>query len=76
MSNDWEYRINELESKVAFQDDTIEQLNSELTGHQEAIQKLQNQILLLGNRFKEIKEGMDSQDEGQGQIVHELPPHY
>jgi SlyX protein len=75
MSNNWEHRINELESKVAFQDDTIEQLNNELTEHQEALHKLKNKISLLGNRFKEIKEEMDTQQDG-GDIVHELPPHY
>ncbi|MFT4927453.1 MAG: SlyX protein [Phenylobacterium sp.] len=75
MSNDWEQRINELESKVAFQDDTIELLNNELNQHQESIQKLQNQIALLGSRFKEIKDGIEL-DQGSDEIVHELPPHY
>lgn len=75
MSNNWENRIDELESKVAFQDDTIEQLNQEINQHQESIHKLQNQITLLGSRFKEIKDELDVGQES-GEITHELPPHY
>ncbi len=74
MNNEWQQRIEELESKVAFQDDTIEQLNGEINQHQEAIHKVQQQLVLLGNRFKEIKDEMDM-DSPEG-IVHELPPHY
>jgi uncharacterized coiled-coil protein SlyX len=74
MSNDWEQRVAELENKAAFQDDTIDQLNGEINQHQISILKLQQQIVLLGNRFKEIKDEMDS--EQSSDIVHELPPHY
>jgi SlyX protein len=74
MNNEWQQRIEELESKVAFQDDTIEQLNGEINQHQEAIHKVQQQLVLLGNRFKEIKDEMDT-DQPQD-IAHELPPHY
>jgi SlyX protein len=74
MNNEWQQRIEELESKVAFQDDTIEQLNGEINQHQEAIHKMQQQLVLLGNRFKEIKDEMDM-DQPQD-IAHELPPHY
>jgi SlyX protein len=74
MSNNLEQRVVELESKVAFQDDTIDQLNTELSQHQESIHQLQQKITLLGNRFKEIKDEMDM-DQPQ-QLEYELPPHY
>ena len=74
MSNSLEQRVVELESKVAFQDDTIEQLNTELSQHQESLAQLKQQIALLGNRFKEIKDELDTDQPDQ--IVHELPPHY
>ena len=67
-------RIAELETKVAFQDDTIEQLSNEIELHQASIAKLQQQLRLLGDRFKEIRESMPS--EPTEQVVHEIPPHY
>lgn len=67
-------RISELETKVAFQDDTIEQLSDEIGNHQESIAKLQQQLRLLGDRFKQIKNDIDS-DMTQS-IEHEVPPHY
>jgi len=70
-----EAQVSELETKVAFQDHTIDQLNDEINQHQVAIAKLQNQLMLLGDRFKQIKDDMQTQSQSQ-QIEHELPPHY
>lgn len=75
-NQDLEQRIIELETKVAFQDDTIAQLNDELSHHQDSIRQLQEQIRLLGSRFKEIREHMQAESEGSSDIVHEIPPHY
>lgn len=68
-----EARVQELETKVAFQDDTIDQLSHEINQHQETIAKLHNQFTLLGDRFKQMTEEMQSQPQ---QIEHEIPPHY
>lgn len=67
-------RISELETKVAFQDHTIEQLSDEIGSHQESISKLQQQLRLLGDRFKQIKNDIDN-DMPQS-MEHEIPPHY
>ena len=67
-------RISELETKVAFQDHTIEQLSDEIGTHQESIAMLQHQLRLLGDRFKQIKDDINS-DMPQT-IEHEIPPHY
>lgn len=67
-------RIAELETKVAFQDHTIEQLSDEISAHQDALSQLQEQLRLLGDRFKQIKEDINN-DQPQ-QIAHEIPPHY
>jgi SlyX protein len=65
-----EARIIELESRQAFQDDTIQALNDALLGQQRIIERLQMQLLSLAKRVEE--QGGDfpvTQDQAP-------PPHY
>jgi SlyX protein len=64
-------RLDALESRNAFQDHVIEQLNQELAIHQEQIAELKAQLRLLAGRVKDLKGGsvMDLEDETP-------PPHY
>ncbi|MES2819371.1 MAG: SlyX family protein [Pseudomonadota bacterium] len=65
-----EARVTELESRLAFQDDTLQALNDVLVGQQREVVRLQAQLAALLKR----------QDEMQGQFeVAEQdlpPPHY
>ena len=65
-----EMRINELESRLAFQDDTIQTLNDVLVEQQRQLDRLQLQLVALSKR----------QDEQQSQFGMEEnqapPPHY
>lgn len=63
--------IEALESRNAFQDDAIEQLNNELTVHQAEIAHLKEQLRLLATR---IKNSGDTQSEINE--VEPPPPHY
>ncbi|WP_194868510.1 SlyX family protein [Pseudoalteromonas sp. PPB1] len=68
---DLEDRINELEAKVAFQDETIEILNNELSAHQARLAIMQRQVELLAEKIKEGKDpGMMPQHQ------EPPPPHY
>ncbi len=61
----------ELESRLAFQDDTLLALNNELLEHQRRIEKLQRQVLMLAEK---LQQGADS-----GILRPEEeppPPHY
>ncbi len=63
-------RINELESRLAFQDDTIQALNDELVVQQRLIERLQMQVAALVKRQDEVSSQF-------GQAVSEAPPpHY
>jgi len=65
-------RITELEIKVAYQEDTIQQLDSVICRQQEQIDKLQRQ-------FKQLTQAMESPDDGSKaapSLFDELPPHY
>lgn len=65
-----EGRMTELETRLAFQDDTIQALNDELVEQQRRIERLQSQLAALARRQEEL----------QGQVgIAESdvpPPHY
>lgn len=65
-----EARIVELESRQAFQDDTIQALNDALVAQQREIERLQAQVQVLAKRIEEGASSFGiSQDESP-------PPHY
>lgn len=63
--------VEALESRNAFQDDIIEQLNNELAVHQSEISDLKSQIKLIANR---VKDNIPGQSESQD--IEPPPPHY
>ena len=66
--SDFEQRIVELESRQAFQDDTIQALNDALVEQQKLIERLQLQMQALAKRQEEVSPFGVGQDEA--------PPHY
>ncbi|MGB1198225.1 MAG: SlyX family protein [Thalassotalea sp.] len=64
--------VEQLESRNAFQDDVIEQLNQEITLHQLAIAELKEQMQALAKRVKE-----SPSSSAGGDIADDTPPpHY
>jgi len=65
-----EMRITELESRLAFQDDTIQALNDVLVVQQRVVERLQLQLAALVKRQEELV--------GQFETFEEdvPPPHY
>ena len=63
----------EVQSQLAFQEDTITALNDALTLQQQEILKLRRQIELLKQRQDEQA---SSSDDMPGSVVSEKPPHY
>ncbi len=66
-----EQSIEALESRNAFQDDIIEQLNNELTVHQDEIAEIKAQLNLIANRIKDSVEASAGKPD-----VEPPPPHY
>ncbi|KIQ06276.1 MULTISPECIES: SlyX family protein [Pseudomonas] len=64
-----EDRIVELESRQAFQDDTIQALNDALVEQQKLIERLQLHMQALAKRQDEVSPFGSAQDEAP-------PPHY
>lgn len=67
---DLEQRVVELESRLAFQDDTIAALNDELVGQQRLIERMQIQMKELARR---LEEGANQFGLAEGEAP---PPHY
>ena len=64
-----ELRINDLESRLAFQDDTIQALNDVLVDQQRLLDRLQLQLAALARRQDEQRNQFGSED-------NHPPPHY
>ncbi|AYF90504.1 SlyX family protein [Pseudomonas sp. JS3066] len=65
-----EMRIADLESRLAFQDDTIQTLNDVLVEQQRLVDRLQLQVAVLAKRQEELLSQFGpSEDEAP-------PPHY
>jgi SlyX protein len=67
---DLESRVMELESRLAFQDDTIQALNDVLVTQQRSIDRLELQITALIKRQDEMG------GQGDGFAEDSPPPHY
>jgi len=70
MMMDAESRIADLETRLAFQDDTLQTLSDVLVEQQRIIDRLQLQLELLSRRQEEMQSRLG--DEGE----EAPPPHY
>ena len=71
----YEERLISMESQLAFQDDLIEQLNQQVILQQRDLHLLKEQLHLMAQRFKELQQTSEQQDE-QASAADERPPHY
>lgn len=66
-----EQRIIELETKLSFQEDLLQELNSHVITQQAQIDKLTTLCDLLKDQYKEIVSSLPDAASGD-----EVPPHY
>ncbi|GGY63802.1 protein SlyX [Cellvibrio zantedeschiae] len=71
--NDFADELIELQTRIAYQEDTIQQLNQVITKQDADILQLQHQMRLLAKRIDELS--LAQQDGGE-EITNERPPHY
>ncbi|MBR9858348.1 MAG: SlyX family protein [Gammaproteobacteria bacterium] len=71
MNEDILQRLDQLETRLAFQDDTIEQLNQEITAQGAETARLKAQLSLMVKKLKELQPG-----EVADQADETPPPHY
>ena len=68
-----EARLDELESRLAFQDDLIESLNEIIARQDRELARLQHTVQALSDKLTDIGE---SAGVAAGSPEHEVPPHY
>ena len=68
MKDNNEGRLNKIESKYSFQEDSLERMSKELRTQQLEIQKLKDEIASLKESLSEVSSKED--------IIEEKPPHY
>jgi SlyX protein len=66
-------RIDELETRVAFQEDSLQSLDEVIAEQDLRLSKQQMQMKLLAEKFKAIETKWDQPDIASGS---ERPPHY
>jgi SlyX protein len=71
-NSDLEQRLDELESRLAFQDDLIESLNEVITRQDREITNMASQLKDL---FTRVSEQAETATPGTT-AEHEIPPHY
>lgn len=67
-----EEQVVELETKLAYQEDTIQALNDVVAEQQKQLDKLERSLVTLAERFKEMSTGDSFQEQGN----EPPPPHY
>ncbi len=73
MTNIVDDRLVELETRVAYQEDTLQQLNQIVTEQDKQLLRLQEHIRLLAEKLMSLEGGLE---QISGATVSERPPHY
>lgn len=66
-----ERRLIELETRLAYQDDTVLKLQETVRAHQKQLYHMETRFELLLERFRNLRDAGES-----GNIPNEKPPHY
>ena len=72
--DDLKAALGEVQSQLAFQEDTIEALNQALSDQQQEILTLRRQMALLKKQLEELP--ADHVETSAGPAEQEKPPHY
>ena len=63
-------KFDDVETRMAFQDDTIQQLSDVIYRQQQQIDKLDKTVQLLVDKVQDLMQDLP------GKVVDEKPPHY
>lgn len=68
--------LADLQSRVAFQDDTIQTLSDVMAEQQQKISRLEQALALHREKLLELMADLEQRSANTGQAIDERPPHY
>lgn len=68
-----QHQIDDLQAKVSFQDDTIEQLNRIVAKQDEILRMVQAKFSLIGDKLQDLETHLPNKGFSP---IDEVPPHY
>jgi SlyX protein len=71
--SDFEEQLIDLQTRVAYQEDTLSQLNDVITRQDAEITQLKQHLRLVAQRLDELSRNPAQAD---GELLDERPPHY
>lgn len=71
-----EDRCSDLESELAYQNETVHALNASLGQQQQDLLLLQRQFALLAEEVRTLRQSLAAPNHGDHETADEKPPHY
>lgn len=68
--------LHELQSRLAFQEQALTELNEVVTRQAGQIGRLEQQLDALAGRYRDLRESLERADGGPPDPGEERPPHY
>jgi SlyX protein len=72
-SEQWQLRLAELETRLAFQEDLLEQLDRVVGAQDRSLALLQEQVRRMAEKMSDVEYALE---QGGGRTGNEKPPHY
>ncbi|WP_027328916.1 SlyX family protein [Marinimicrobium agarilyticum] len=69
---EWE----DIQSRLAFQEQTLTELNDVIARQAEQIARLEQQMHALAGKYRDLREAVEERPDGVGNTLDERPPHY
>ncbi len=69
--------VEDLQSRLAFQEQTLADLNDVVARQTEQIDRLEQQLRALAGKYRDLRDAVEQSPEGEGSAAaDERPPHY
>lgn len=68
--------IEDLQSRLSFQEDTLGELNRLVSRQAGQIERLEQQLKALAGKYRDLRDTFEKGEEGSDSPMDERPPHY
>lgn len=68
--------IEDLQARVTFQEDALQQLNQVVAGQAKQIDRLEQQLQMLAVKYRDLRHAVEEGAGDAGSPADERPPHY